>query len=74
MDLLKVAHAFRVALDEQKIEQILPAHMARFPARCCGVLTELLGEYLDAAGVNSTYILGKKTVRLTRGLKSTISD
>lgn len=56
MDLLKVAHAFGVALDEQKIEQILPAHMARFPARCCGVLTELLGEYLAAAGVNSTYI------------------
>lgn len=58
MDLLKVAQAFRAALDGQKTERVLPSHMIRFPVCCCGVISELLGEYLSAAGVSSTYVVG----------------
>lgn len=58
IDLLKIAHAFRVALDEQKTEQVLPSYMSHFPDCCCGVVSELLGEYLAAAGVSSIYVVG----------------
>lgn len=58
MDLLVVARAFRAALEGQRSEQILPSHMACFPVCCCGVTSELLGEYLKAADVSATYVAG----------------
>jgi len=36
----------------------LPSHMICFPFCRCGVISELLGEYLSAAGVSSTYVVG----------------
>ncbi|MFG0337706.1 hypothetical protein ACF8FF_07210 [Pseudomonas sp. zjy_13] len=62
MDLLSVARSFREALDAQKRDGVLPPHMQKFPTCCCGVISELLGEYLAAAGVSSTYVVGKNQI------------
>ena len=58
MDLLNVALSFREALDLQKSEGMLPFHMQRFPAGCCGVVSELLGHYLNALGIQAEYVCG----------------
>jgi hypothetical protein len=58
MDLLSVACSFREALDAQKREGALPPHMQRFPVCCCGVISELLGHYLNSSGVRAEYVCG----------------
>lgn len=58
MDLLNVARAFREALDVQKRDGTLPVHMQMFPLRCCGVISELLGQYLNDSGVHAEWVYG----------------
>ena len=58
MDLSNIAHAFREALDAQKGEGTLPSHMQQFPVCCCGVISELLGGYLNAVGIQAEYVCG----------------
>lgn len=58
MEVSNIAHAFREALDQQKCEGDLPEHMVTFPDRCCGVVSELLGHYLNASGIHAEYVCG----------------
>ena len=58
MDFMKVARSFRESLDAQKSEGTLPLHMQRFPVCCCGVVSALLGHYLNASGVQAEYVCG----------------
>ena len=58
MDLSDIAHAFREALDVQNREGELPLHMQQFPALCCGVISELLGHYLNTLGIQAEYVCG----------------
>lgn len=60
MELQAVAQAFRAALDAQKADNLLPEHMQNFPDRCCGVTSELLGEYLKSLGHKPDYVYGKR--------------
>lgn len=46
-ELLHLAHAFRASLELQRDTELLPRHMADFPRACCGVTSELLGDYLN---------------------------
>ena len=58
MDLSIIAHAFRGALDAQKCAGSLPLHMQQFPTRCCGVISELLGHYLNVSGFKADFVCG----------------
>ncbi|MBP2085310.1 MULTISPECIES: hypothetical protein [Pseudomonas] len=58
MDLLRIARSFREAFDAQKRDGTLPPHMRKFPACCCGVISELLGHYLNSAGLRAEYVCG----------------
>lgn len=58
MNLLNIANSFREALDVQKRDGKLPPHMQQFPVRCCGVISELLGQYLNASGAHAEYVCG----------------
>ena len=58
MDFMKVARSFRESLDAQKSEGTLPLHMQRFPVCCCGVVSALIGHYLNASGVQAEYVCG----------------
>lgn len=60
MELQAIAQAFRAALDAQKADNLLPEHMQNFPDRCCGVTSELLGEYLKSLGHKPDYVNGKR--------------
>ncbi|MDF4205196.1 hypothetical protein P2W50_01130 [Pseudomonas protegens] len=58
MNFLDVARAFREALDAQKCDGALPYHMQQFPSRCCGVISELVGHYLNALGIHAELVCG----------------
>ncbi|WP_250548180.1 hypothetical protein [Pseudomonas hormoni] len=47
-DLIQLAHNFRASLELQRNLGLLPRHMADFPRGCCGVTSELLGDYLNS--------------------------
>lgn len=59
MELIYIAQAFRGALESQEKLDALPFHMKNFPRGCCGVVSELLGEYLNTEqGMNAEYVCG----------------
>ncbi|KGS12146.1 MULTISPECIES: hypothetical protein [Pseudomonas syringae group] len=61
MDHIHVAHAFRAELEKQKTLDQLPCHLKSFPRGCCGVVSELLGDYLNAQlGLQVEYVCGEK--------------
>ncbi len=60
MDYIYVAHAFRERLEKQQAEGQLPAHLKSFPRACCGVVSELLGDYLNTQlGLQVDYVCGE---------------
>ncbi|EQB0441288.1 hypothetical protein ACYAE2_002300 [Pseudomonas aeruginosa] len=61
MDYILVTHAFRKELEKQKGLGQLPDHLKRFPNGCCGVVSELLGDYLNNhLGLRVEYVCGEK--------------
>lgn len=61
MDYTCVAHAFRAELEKQKGLDQLPSHLKNFPRGCCGVVSELLGDYLSLQlGLEVNYVCGEK--------------
>lgn len=61
MDLFTVVHAFRKSLEAQHVLGHLPAHLLNFPRGCCGVVSELLGDYLNTQlGLRVEYVFGEQ--------------
>lgn len=61
MDHSNVAIAFREQFEKQKALGQLPAHLQSFPRGCCGVVSELLGDYLNAQlGLQVEYVCGEQ--------------
>lgn len=61
MAIERVAQAFRASLEDQQQRGVLPGQMERFPAGCCGVVSDLLGEYLNQTqGLALDYVWGQR--------------
>ncbi|MCF5226031.1 MULTISPECIES: hypothetical protein [Pseudomonas] len=61
MNVFTVAHAFRASLEALKAQGKLPPHMLNFPQACCGVVSELLGDYLNTQlGLMVEYVGGDR--------------
>ncbi len=61
MDYILVAYAFREELEKQKGLDQLPDHLKKFPCGCCGVVSELLGDYFNTQlGLRVEYVCGEK--------------
>ena len=61
LDFIRVAQAFREQLEKQHAQGRLPAHLEGFPRGCCGVVSELLGDYLNTQlGLQTEYVCGEK--------------
>lgn len=60
MDLHAIVHKFRAAIDHLSASGDLPYFLNRFPAGCCGITSELLGEYLNSLDIGTyDYICGE---------------
>ena len=60
VDLHAIVHRFRAAIDHSAASGDLPYFMKRFPAGCCGITSELLGEFLNSLGIGTfDYICGE---------------
>lgn len=60
-ELVSIVQAFRTALEAQKKRGGLPTHMRGFPRGCCGVVSELLGDYLNAhLRLSVEYVCGEQ--------------
>lgn len=61
MDYTLVTHVFRAELEKLKDLDQLPSHLKNFPRGCCGVVSELLGDYLSSQlGLQVDYVCGEK--------------
>ncbi|WP_010223482.1 hypothetical protein [Pseudomonas donghuensis] len=61
MDFIVVTHSFRKGFDAQKFRGQLPTHLQTFPRGCCGVVSELLGDYLNTQlGLRVEYVCGER--------------
>lgn len=61
IDYIRVVHAFRNELEQLKDLGKLPAHMQSFPSSCCGVVSEILGDYLNSQlELQVEYVCGEK--------------
>lgn len=61
MYFVDVTHSFRKELEAQRVLGQLPTHLQRFPQGCCGVVSELLGDYLNTQlGLRAEYVCGER--------------
>ncbi|MCT2373441.1 hypothetical protein MNU22_02750 [Pseudomonas aeruginosa] len=73
MDYILVAYAFREELEKQKGLDQLPDHLKKFPCGCCGVVSELLGDYFNTQlGLRVEYVCGEKDGGSHAWIESTI--
>ena len=57
LDFSDVTHSFRSGLEAQQAQGLLPTHLQSFPRGCCGVVSELLGDYLNTQlGLQAEYV------------------
>lgn len=62
MDLEAVVRAFRRELELLQFSGSLPSHLQSFPSSCCGVVSELLGEFLNRTlGLQAEYVCGERS-------------
>ena len=60
-DLDSIVRSFRFAFETLAAEGRLPSHMRGFPNACCGVASQLLGEYLNGQlGLGVELVCGER--------------
>ena len=48
---LELAHGFRLAVEEVITAGGAPTHIQGYPHACCGIISELMGDYLNTLGI-----------------------
>ena len=58
---LELATSFRLAVEMVVQTDDVPMHIQGFPPGCCGIISELMGDYLNTVGIGEFgYVCGMK--------------